>query len=139
MWLSGLRTQHCVCENANSTPGFAQWVKTCFVGSSHHGSAEMNMTSIHEEAGPISGLVQQVKIENGCELWCRSQRQLRSGIAVAVAEASSYSSNWTPSLATSIYHRCSPEKKKKRQILLCIRLPCKLHMQVGSSIAVFVV
>ena len=35
------------------------------------------------------------------ELWCRSQMQLRSGVAVAVAQAGSYSSDSTPSLGTS--------------------------------------
>ena len=34
-------------------------------------------------------------MENSCELWCRSQTRLVSGVAVAVAQASSYSSNWT--------------------------------------------
>ena len=27
LWLSGLRTQHSVCEDMNSIPGLAQWVK----------------------------------------------------------------------------------------------------------------
>ena len=27
MWLSGLRTQHCLCEDAVSIPSLAQWVK----------------------------------------------------------------------------------------------------------------
>ena len=35
---------------------------------------------------------------------------LGSGIAVAVAQASSCSSEWTPGLGTSICHGCSPEK-----------------------------
>ena len=41
--------------------------------------------------------------------WCRSQIQLQS--QVAVAEASSCSSYLTPSLGTSICHRCGPKKQ----------------------------
>ena len=47
------------------------------------------------------------------ELWYRLQMQLRSGIAVAVVSARSYSSDSTPSLETSICHRCCPKKKKE--------------------------
>ena len=36
--------------------------------------------------------------------------QLRSGIAVAVAQAGSYSSSWSPSLGLSICHACGPKK-----------------------------
>ena len=39
---------------------------------------------------------------------------LRSGVAVAVAVASSCSSNLTPNLGTSICCRCGPKKKKKK-------------------------
>ena len=38
------------------------------------------------------------------ELWCKSQTQLRAGIAVAVVWDGSCSSDLTPSLGTSIYH-----------------------------------
>ena len=38
---------------------------------------------------------------------------LRSCIAVAVAEAGSYSSDSTPGLGTSMCHTCGPKKKKK--------------------------
>ena len=38
--------------------------------------------------------------------------QLRSGVAVTMAVASSCSSDLTPSLGTSICHRCSPKKTK---------------------------
>ena len=47
------------------------------------------------------------------ELWCWSQMWLGSGVAVAVVLASGYSSDYTPSLGTSICHKHSPKKKKK--------------------------
>ena len=40
------------------------------------------------------------------ELWCGSQTWLRSCVAVAVAQASSCGSDSTPSLGTSVSHRC---------------------------------
>ena len=46
----------------------------------------------------LSGL----RIRRCCELWCRSQMQLRSGVAVAVVQAGGYSSDLTPSMGTSI-------------------------------------
>ena len=55
-----------------------------------------------------------VRIRRCCELWCRSQTWLRSGVAVAVAQAGHYSSDSTPSLGTSICHRWDPKKKKRR-------------------------
>ena len=41
-----------------------------------------NLTSIHEHVGLI--LLSGLRIRRGCEMWCRSQMRLRSGIAVAV-------------------------------------------------------
>ena len=79
--------------------------------SSHRGLAETNLTSIREDArsASLSGL----KIQRCHELWCRSQRWLRSGVAVAVAQTSGCSSNQTPSLGTSIC--LGPKKKKKKK------------------------
>ena len=55
-----------------------------------------------------------------CELCRRSQTQLGSCIAVTVAWASSCSSDWTPSLGISIWHGCSPKKRKKEKIKKCL-------------------
>ena len=51
-------------------------------------------------------------------LWCRSQMQLGSCIAVTVAQAGSYSSYSTPSPGTSICHRCGQKKKQKKKKIL---------------------
>ena len=45
----------------------------------------VNLTSIHEDLGSIPGSLSGLRIWFCCELWCSSQTQLRSGIAVAVA------------------------------------------------------
>ena len=50
-----------------------------------------------------------------CKLRCRSQTRLGSGIAVAMVQASSYSSDSTPSLRISICHGCGPKKTKKKK------------------------
>ena len=77
--------------------------------SSGRGTVETNPTRSHEVAGLISGL----RIWRCRELWCRSQRQLRIHVAVAVVWASGRSSDSTPSLGTSICCRCSPDKRQK--------------------------
>ena len=58
-------------------------------------------------------LLSGLRIRCCCELWCRSQMRLRSDVAVAVVQASSYSSDSTPSLGTSICCRCGPKKTKR--------------------------
>ena len=62
--------------------------------------------------GSLSGL----RILCCCELRCRSQMRLGSGIAVAVVQASSYSSDVTPCLGTSICQGCGPKKTKIKKI-----------------------
>ena len=53
--------------------------------SSHCGTAEMNPTSIYEEADSIPGLTQYGSgIQHCSEPWCRSQTWLGSGIAMAM-------------------------------------------------------
>ena len=63
----------------------------------------------------LSGL----RIQHCRELWCRLQTQLRSDVAMAVAEASGYRSNSTPSLGTFIC-RGSGHKKTKIVIIIII-------------------
>ena len=48
------------------------------------------------------------------ELWCRSQTQLGSCVAVAVAQTSDYSSSRNPSLETSICRGRGPKKTKNK-------------------------
>ena len=52
-----------------------------------------------------------------------------SGVAVAVAKAGSCSSDYTPSLGTSICHECGPKmtKKKKNTLLEIKSHPKGLH------------
>ena len=84
--------------------------------SSHCGQAVTNPTSIHEKEGSILGLPGGLRIRLCCELWCRLQTRLGSG--VAMVKVGSCSSSSTSSLGTSICQGCRPkktkEKKKKR-------------------------
>ena len=50
--------------------------------SSSHGAAETNPTRNHEV--PSLVLLSELRIRCCCELWCRLQTRLRSGVAVAV-------------------------------------------------------
>ena len=59
----------------------------------------------------LSGL----RIQCYRELQCRLQMHLGSCVTVAVAVASTSSSNMTPSRGTSICHTCGPKGKKKKK------------------------
>ena len=75
-----------------------------------------NPTRNHEVAGSIPGLTQWVKDSVWHELWCRLQMQLGSGIAVAGAQASGYSSiqplAWIPPYAMGVALKRQKDKNK---------------------------
>ena len=100
----------------NDCPGNKEYLflRTC--RSSRCGAAEMNLTSIDEDAGLILASLTELGIWCCCELWCRLQTQLGSHIAVAVVEASSCSSCLTPSPGTCVYLRYSPKEGKKKEL-----------------------
>ena len=52
---------------------------------------------------------------------------IRESVAVAVVQASRCSSNWTPSLGTSICYGCSPKKQKKKNMKLDLILFSRMH------------
>ena len=74
----------------------------------------MNLTRISEDAGSIPASLSGLRIWHCHELWCRSQTQLGSGVAVAVAEASGYSSDLIPSLGLSICLGCGSKMKSTK-------------------------
>ena len=65
-----------------------------------------------------------LRIRYCSKLWHSLQMWLGSGIAVAVVWANSCSSNSTPSLGTSICHRCGPKKANKETKT---KNPCELE------------
>ena len=70
-----------------------------------------NPTSIHDDAVRSMALLGGLRIQCCHELLCRSQMQFRSVIAVA----GGYSSDWTPSLETSICHGVVLKDKKTKK------------------------
>uniref|UniRef100_A0A8D1KCB6 Receptor activity-modifying protein 1 n=1 Tax=Sus scrofa TaxID=9823 RepID=A0A8D1KCB6_PIG len=68
------------------------------------------------------------RIWHCCELWCRSQMRLDSGVTTAVAQLQSCSSNSTPSLGTSTCGGCSPKKKRKGKN----PCPCGVYTQISK-------
>ena len=67
--------QNITGENINQEPR---------VRSARRGTVETNPTRNHEVAGLILASLSGLRIWRCCELWCRSQMRLGSGIAVAV-------------------------------------------------------
>ena len=101
-------TTHCqqpIDSPAKESPGVpmvVQWLMNQLV----------SMRTRVRSLAMLSGL----RIQCCRDLWCRSQTWLRSGIAVAMAVASSCSSNLTSRLVqTSRCRGCGPKKKIKKK------------------------
>ena len=71
-----------------------------------------------------------LRIRRCHELWCMSQTQLGSDVAVAVVQASGYSFNSTPSLGTSICHGCGPEKQTNKKDQYLPKKMISLHYHI---------
>ena len=92
------------------------------MGSSCYGSVVANLTSNHEDTWVwFLALLSGLRIWRCCELWCTSQTQLGSQVAVAVAQAGSCSSDSIGPLAQELPYAESAalkwkEKKKKKKL-----------------------
>ena len=89
----GLEYQH-VSESPRRVPVVAQRL--------------INPTGIHEDAGRSLASLNGLRIRHCCELWCRSQTQLRSCVVVAVAVASSCILAWEFPYATGVAQKELP-------------------------------
>ena len=75
----------------------------------------------------LSGL----KIWHGRELWCKSQMQLRSGIAVALAKARPIGPlAWEPPYATGV----ALEYTKKKIIIQRVVIMCIKQWSIGTTL-----
>ena len=72
------------------------------------------LASMRTQVGSLASLI-GLRIWCCHDLWCRPQASLRSCVAVAVVQASGYSSDSIPNLGTSICHGCSSKKREKKK------------------------
>ena len=86
-WLLSLRIMH-FRKKKSGVPIVAQWKWIC----------RASMRTQVQHLASLRGL----RIRHCHELWCKLQMRLGSGVAVAVLEAGSWSSDSTPSLGTSM-------------------------------------
>ena len=91
------------------------------------------------QLAPNGTRVQSLALLNGFRIWCcrellwRLHMRLGSSIAVAVAQASTFSSNSTPSLGTFICHGHGPKKTKKKNSTKNHSVLCYFVMRAVTS------
>ena len=85
------------------------------VGTSHHGSAEMNPTSIHDDAGSIPGLTQWIGALALLQtvVWVTVATRIPSCCGCGIGQQL-YLRFDDPSLRTSICRGCGPKKQKNK-------------------------
>ena len=87
-------------------------IRKKFIGSSHHGSMEMNPTGIHEDASLTHGLIQWVKDPAlpWAVVWVTDSAWIPSCCGCGVSQQCN--SDLTSGLGTSIWRECGPKKQK---------------------------
>ena len=102
-----------LCQRAHPTSRAVDVFTPTKASNSHHGSADINPPRICEDAHSMPASFSRIRIRGCPELCCRSQMQLGSHIALAMAEACSCTSDMTSSLGTSTGSTCVPQRRKQ--------------------------
>ena len=92
----------------------------------------MNPTRNHEVVGSTRVLLSGLRIQRCHGLWCRSQTQLGSCVAVAVVSAGGFSSDSTP--AWELPHATNAALKKQQQQ----QQKTKKKKRISSNIVVMI-
>ena len=103
-------------------------IENKFFQSSHCGSAEMNPTSIYEDAGLISGPTQWVKDPVLLWLWCRPA----AAAPIQPLDQKSHKLQKDKTIFFSVLYNDQAEKKKYSKI---IEFPLKFHILYSFSMA----
>ena len=99
--------------------------------SSHCGSAITNLSGFHEAEDLIPGLTQGSRVAMSCGVVCRC---ILDSDPAFLWRGWQLHSTLTPSLGTSMWHRCSPEKTKKKRTQVKLNIHCICFLYLKSFI-----